>query len=185
MLFLKKFQNHKKTSSEPSEFQLQITKQLTDVEELLQKSIKRQRKVESTIDSMSELIEEHTDSFLIQSQIQSRESFLIQTLIEQDEYLYRLSSIMKQGSTTSNWIEQIHSMQSITHQKLRTVNLHVISDEQVLIDFQIHEVIDIFPTYNISNKNKVYQIITPGYLYQGTILKKATIIAYKYEEKHK
>lgn len=186
MLFFKKRSNiPTKPNIEPTDVQLQILRQLSTVEEMLQKSLKRQRKVESAVDSINEMIEEHTDSFLTQEGIISKESVLIAVLMEQDEYLYRLARLTPQSSISTTFVEQIESIRQIAQQKLKPFNFFVISDTHVPIDYQVHEIIDVMPTENINNKDTVYQIVTPGYTHNGKLIKKATIIAYKYEEGNK
>lgn len=176
MLFFKK--------TKPTEVQPIITNQFSDLEKTLQTLIKRQRKMESTLDSINEVIEDHAESFLTQEQLTNNERTLIQIFMEQDEYIYRLSQLMQESTSSSNWTEQLNSIQLHSQQKLKKFGFRVILETQVTIDFYIHEIIDVFPTKNPEQKDKVYKIVTPGYIYGEKLLKKATIIAYKYEEEN-
>ena len=57
--------------------------------------------------------------------------------------------------------------------------LQLFGTEGDLIDGSYHQVLEALDTDEAKNRSKIAKIHEPGMLYQGKIIKKATITAYK------
>ncbi|MFA9466248.1 MAG: hypothetical protein ACERKN_18430 [Velocimicrobium sp.] len=151
--------------------------------ENMQKMLQKQRKNDSVMESVFETIEEHADAFTLYETTKSNEKMLTGYIMEYDETLFQMGRMMKQaGAEMAEWAQQIEDMRKQVSNRMKTMDLIRIDDSNVPVDFKVHEIVSVERTIQFELQGMVHDIIVPGWIYKGEVLKKAKIIAYKLQE---
>lgn len=157
--------------------------QWTAVQDNIQKLLSRQRKSEIVTESLLEMIEEHTNAFLSQDRIKSNEKSLAEYILKYDESLHHMERMLRKSEgEASEWAKQLNTSRQQLCDRMKEIEVSIIKDSGVPVDFRIHEIVSIQYTTQSEKRDKVCEIIVPGLSYQKEVLRKAKITAYKYQE---
>jgi molecular chaperone GrpE (heat shock protein) len=148
-----------------------------------QKMLSRQRKSESVIESIFEAIEEYKAVFQQQNMIKSNEKALAAFIRGYDESLQHMERMLiNSEGEDSEWVKQLHMMREQLCEGMAELELLIIKDCDIPVDFALHEVIGISYTDQAERNSRVCEIIAPGLYFQNEVQKKAKVIVYKYKE---
>lgn len=152
-------------------------------EESMHRLEARQKKCELAAENVQELIESHEEAFLSKEKIVSKEKLLAGCILNYEEALYQMARIIRQsGAAAPEWTKQLDILIKQQHNKIGELDLSIIGSSNAPVDFRLHEIVGIKETVHLENKDLICEVIVPGLIYQGEVLKKAKIIAYKLQE---
>lgn len=107
-----------------------------------------------------------------------REKSLLNLLMQTQDQLFALQKAAYDAGA-EEWIRQL----ALAERKLGAVRLpagfQVIADNQIPVDYGLHEVINLTETDDPALKHLVAEIYTCGYVYQGKVLRKARVSVYR------
>jgi len=110
-----------------------------------------------------------------------REKSLLDLLMQTQDQLFALQKAASDAGT-EEWIRQF----ALADRKLGAARLpagfQVIADNMIPVDYGLHEVINLTETDDPALKHFVAEIYTCGYVYQGKVLRKASISAFRLSE---
>lgn len=148
-----------------------------------QKLLTRQRKSETIMGNILETLEEYRAALEEQNIMRSKEKVLAGYINSYDGSLYQIERMLCEAEgEDSVWVKQLHGMREQLCDSLKGSELRIIKESNIPVDFTLHEVIGICDTEQIEKNNRVCKVITPGVSFQGEVLNKAKITAYKYKE---
>ncbi len=125
-----------------------------DSQEEEQENIRRQKRtMEQEKEKLLELI------FLYQQQMWSMKAFALEN--------------------GSPWLEQLSLSEKAVREKMRSCGIIPLGEPGETIDFDLHDVVKTVETEDEGLDRKVACVYRPGYLYQGTVGRKAQVAAYR------
>lgn len=168
--------------SRQSDKQEEQMKKLTEIEGVIRKVQTKQSKQEDVLEEIFDTIEEHGEAFDKQEAVRSREGNMLTLLIAYDEALGQAIKYTEKHEETKELSRQIADSMNRMKQSMQMVGIIKIDKTGIPIDYGIHELIEIEDTNDFQLKDKVSQIILPGWSLENKVVKKANVIAYKYRE---
>ncbi len=158
------------------------------MEELLQTHQKKQDNVTDAVEDLldewsdrNQIAEEYKEQLMEEKQHNQHFLSLIQLLLVQNQLLQKevIKIYAKDYQQQEAWKQQLELFEQQTQKAMAQCQLQLFGTEGDLIDGSYHQVLEALDTDEAKNRSKIAKIHEPGMLYQGKIIKKATITAYK------
>ena len=83
------------------------------------------------------------------------------------------------GRENPEWNRQLEMMEYILNQKRMKACLQVIEQDNVPVDYSLHEITGIVETHDEKQHGIISEILSPGYIYHGEVIKKALVSVYR------
>lgn len=158
------------------------------VEELLQTQQKKQENLTDAVEDLldewdegNQLAEEYKEQLKKEKQQNQQVLSLVQVLIVQNQLLQKeIQKIYEKDSEHQNaWKQQLELLEQQTQKAMSECELQLFGEEGQLVDGAYHQVLEAVDTNESEKHARIAKIHEPGVLYQGKIIKKATVTAYK------
>lgn len=114
------------------------------------------------------------------TQLQQSEKQLLELLEAYQEHFFRLERYAKTNDPAL--ASQLALMAQGTGHCRQLCGIRLIDTEGATVDYDLHEVIEVLPAPSPTQDKTVADIYRPGYLYKGTVKKKAQVAAYRLEK---
>ncbi|MDF2907868.1 MAG: hypothetical protein K0R34_3189 [Herbinix sp.] len=187
--FISKFKKKSKTSimqlilDQFQRLEMRQEEQENLQREDIQKLLARQRKSETIMDNILEILDEYRIALEAQNSMRNKEKVLVGYINSYDESMQQVERMLSEAEgEDSVWVKQLQLMREQLCDSMKGAELRIIKDCDISVDFTLHEVIGISDTKLREKNNRVCKVVTPGVSYQGEVLNKAKIIAYQYKE---
>lgn len=156
--------------------------QWNEAMEMMQKILQKQKKQDSVIEGIYETIEEHTDAFSEYKEKKSKEDKLLAFIMEYDEGMYQMRKMLQVAKVEeTGWESSVEQIRKQLKAKVLEVGLVCMDETGERVNYQLQELVGVVPTNQQELHGIIQEIIVPGWIYQGELLKKAKVMAYKYE----
>ena len=174
-----------KAQMEQLQEQLQQQKawQEAEIVPQLKKVQVRQVKQENLLEDIFEVIEEHGEAFEKKEEIRGKEQQLAKQLMEYDELISDVLRIFGEHEEMAETKNVMSALMEKKYLELQHLNLRKVGQTGDLLDYKVHDIAGVTVTTDMRLKDRVCQVITAGWSYEGVLQKKAKVTAYKYEEK--
>lgn len=170
-----------------ADMQQQLTQQLREAEEENAKTIRRQSgSLEDVLEELQRQGEEKDEISERIRELKERESALAGLcclLMGQNEMI--MSRLLKEGAlpedVRSGWLRQAQMMDQESETLKRQCTIQTLGRCGEKVDYDCHEILTVLPTATEEQQGTVAQVFARGYTYQGHVLQKAKVAAYRYE----
>lgn len=132
--------------------------------------------LEDLIESLEEIRESPQSNIPPRTESQKREEILLQLLASYQEQLFHIQSLL---SKNPDWTEQLAMIERKLRQDRQRAGIGIISETDIPVDYEMHDVISVIHTDDMSKDKMVSDIFTCGYTYYGKVLKKAKVSAWR------
>ena len=129
--------------------------------------------VENMLDEWEEKKEQ--DREIAKTQMETRK--LLDILISYHDQFFVFRKTL--GNDSPAWKNQLDMMEIILSQKRTLAGLQVIEQDNVPVDYALHEITGTAETHDKKQHGLISEILSPGYCYHGEILKKALVTVYR------
>lgn len=110
-----------------------------------------------------------------QSLEQEREK-LLQMLGTYQEQLWNMKTYAEKND--SAWHQQLLLVEKVVQEKMVFSGITAIDRTDCVVNYELHEVIELIDTEDMNRDRTVAVVYRPGYLYRGEVRKKAQVAAY-------
>lgn len=158
------------------------------MEELIQTQQKKQENLTDAVEDLldeweegNQLVEEYKEQLTKEKQQSQQFLSLVQVLVAQNQLLQKeIQKIYEKDSEQQNaWKQQLELFEQQKQKAMSECELQLFGEEGQLVDGSYHQVLEAVDTNETEKHARIAKIHEPGILYQGKIIKKATVTAYK------
>lgn len=158
------------------------------MEELIQTQQKKQENLTDAVEDLldeweegNQLVEEYKEQLTKEKQQSQQFLSLVQVLVAQNQLLQKeIQKIYEKDSEQQNaWKQQLELFKQQKQKAMSECELQLFGEEGQLVDGSYHQVLEAVDTNETEKHARIAKIHEPGILYQGKIIKKATVTAYK------
>lgn len=114
-----------------------------------------------------------------QSLEQEREK-LLQMLGTYQEQLWNMKTYAEKND--SAWHQQLLLVEKVVQEKMVFSGITAIDRTDCVVNYELHEVIELIDTEDMNRDRTVAVIYKPGYLYRGEVRKKAQVAVYHLQQ---
>lgn len=129
------------------------------------------------LEDFLELLEEtKEDTEHIKKQEEERESLLGLITVYQEHFwnMRRYARI-----NDDRWYQQLLLVAQKMQEQMHSCGIAVIEEEGGMVNYELHEVIEVKDTDDINKDRMIAAVYRPGYLYQGKVRQKASVSVYR------
>lgn len=161
---------------------------IAHMEELLQVQQKKQENVSNAVEDLldewserNELAEEYKEQLENREECTKQFLSLVQLLLLQNRLLQNeIEKIYSQNDTgLQAWKQQAELLEQQTQNAMSQCQIQLFGAEGQAVDGACHQVLEAIDTDDPTKHSRIAKVHEPGILYQGNVLKKATVTAYK------
>ena len=157
------------------------------IEELLQIHQKKQDNVTDAVEDLldewndhNQIAEEYKKQLMEEKEHNQQFLSLIHLLITQNQLLQKeITKYTKENQQQEAWKQQLELFEQQTQKVMAQCQLQLFGSFGDLVDGSYHQVLEALDTDDATMHSRIAKIHESGILYQGKIIKKATITAYK------
>lgn len=158
------------------------------MEELLQIQQKKQDNVSNAVEDLldewserNQLAEEYKEQLAAGEQRTQQFLSLVQLLLLQNRLLQNeIEKMYSRNDAGQNaWKQQTELFEQQTWKALSECQIQLFGEEDQLIDGSCHQVLEAIDTDDPTKHSRIAKVHEQGILYQGNVIKKATVTAYK------
>ena len=155
------------------QFEKQTQNSRQNIQEILSGISRHDMAVENMLDEWEEMKEQ--DQELAEAKIETQK--LIETLSTYHDQFFILRKTL--GNDHPAWKSQLDMMEIILSQKRTPTGLEVIEQDNIPVDYALHEITGTVETHNEKQHGFIAEVLSPGYCYHGKIRKKALVTVYR------
>ena len=129
------------------------------------------------LEDFLELLEEtKEDTEHIKKQEEERESLLGLITVYQEHFwnMRRYARI-----NDDRWYQQLLLVAQKMQEQMHSCGIAVIEEEGGMVNYELHEAIEVKDTDDINKDRMIAAVYRPGYLYQGKVRQKASVSVYR------
>lgn len=161
---------------------------IAHMEELLQVQQKKQENVSNAVEDLldewserNELAEEYKEQLENREECTKQFLSLVQLLLLQNRLLQNeIEKMYSQNDTgLQAWKQQAELLEQQTQNAMSQCQIQLFGAEGQAVDGACHQVLEAIDTDDPTKHSRIAKVHEPGILYQGNVLKKATVTAYK------
>lgn len=161
---------------------------IAHMEELLQVQQKKQENVSNAVEDLldewserNELAEEYKEQLENREECTKQFLSLVQLLLLQNRLLQNeIERMYSQNDTgLQAWKQQAELLEQQTRNAMSQCQIQLFGAEGQAVDGACHQVLEAIDTDDPTKHSRIAKVHEPGILYQGNVLKKATVTAYK------
>ena len=161
---------------------------ISHMEELLQVQQKKQENVSNAVEDLldewserNELAEEYKEQLENREECTKQFLSLVQLLLLQNRLLQNeIERMYSQNDTgLQAWKQQAELLEQQTRNAMSQCQIQLFGAEGQAVDGACHQVLEAIDTDDPTKHSRIAKVHEPGILYQGNVIKKATVTAYK------
>lgn len=161
---------------------------IAHMEELLQVQQKKQENVSNAVEDLldewserNELAEEYKEQLENREECTKQFLSLVQLLLLQNRLLQNeIEKMYSQNDTgLQAWKQQAELLEQQTQNAMSQCQIQLFGAEGQAVDGACHQVLEAIDTDDPTKHSRIAKVHEPGILYQGNVIKKATVTAYK------
>ena len=161
---------------------------IAHMEELLQVQQKKQENVSNAVEDLldewserNELAEEYKEQLEYREECTKQFLSLVQLLLLQNRLLQNeIERMYSQNDTgLQAWKQQAELLEQQTRNAMSQCQIQLFGAEGQAVDGACHQVLEAIDTDDPTKHSRIAKVHEPGILYQGNVIKKATVTAYK------
>lgn len=161
---------------------------IAHMEELLQVQQKKQENVSNAVEDLldewserNELAEEYKEQLENREECTKQFLSLVQLLLLQNRLLQNeIEKMYSQNDTgLQAWKQQAELLEQQTRNAMSQCQIQLFGAEGQAVDGACHQVLEAIDTDDPTKHSRIAKVHEPGSLYQGNVIKKATVTAYK------
>ena len=161
---------------------------IAHMEELLQVQQKKQENVSNAVEDLldewserNELAEEYKEQLENREECTKQFLSLVQLLLLQNRLLQNeIERMYSQNDTgLQAWKQQAELLEQQTRNAMSQCQIQLFGAEGQAVDGACHQVLEAIDTDDPTKHSRIAKVHEPGILYQGNVIKKATVTAYK------
>lgn len=161
---------------------------IAHMEELLQVQQKKQENVSNAVEDLldewserNELAEEYKEQLENREECTKQFLSLVQLLLLQNRLLQNeIEKMYSQNDTgLQAWKQQAELLEQQTRNAMSQCQIQLFGAEGQAVDGACHQVLEAIDTDDPTKHSRIAKVHEPGILYQGNVIKKATVTAYK------
>ena len=161
---------------------------IAHMEELLQVQQKKQENVSNAVEDLldewserNELAEEYKEQLENREECTKQFLSLVQLLLLQNRLLQNeIERMYSQNDTgLQAWKQQAELLEQQTQNAMSQCQIQLFGAEGQAVDGACHQVLEAIDTDDPTKHSRIAKVHEPGILYQGNVIKKATVTAYK------
>lgn len=104
--------------------------------------------------------------------------------MEKNDQLFQLKSQLSGPAELSQearegWSRQFEMMEQMSQKSMSECQLSVFGQEGEAVDYDLVEVLHVVDTEDVEKKGRIYKVNSLGYMFEGKVLKKAVVEAYR------
>lgn len=158
------------------------------MEELLQIQQKKQENVSNAVEDLldewserNELAEEYKERLKVSEERTQHFLSLVQLLLLQNRLLQNeIEKMYSKNDTEQNaWKQQAELFEQQRWKAMSECQLQLFGEEGQQIDGSYHQVLEAIDINDPTQHSRIAKVHEPGILYQGNVIKKAIVTAYK------
>ena len=133
-------------------------------------------------DLLDEWEEKVSDEKNVKEQFQEyehREQQFLKLFETYQEQFWNIKHFAGKDKDTDAWAAQISLMEKNLEHYQKLCGISIIGQCGIEVDYDLHEVLEAIDTNDPSKDKKIADIYRCGYLYQGKVMKKAQVSAYR------
>ena len=133
-------------------------------------------------DLLDEWEEKVSDEKNVKEQFQEyehREQQFLKLFETYQEQFWNIKHFAGKDKDTDDWAAQISLMEKNLEHYQKLCGISIIGQCGIEVDYDLHEVLEAIDTNDPSKDKKIADIYRCGYLYQGKVMKKAQVSAYR------
>ena len=144
-----------------------------DYQEILSGINRHDMAIENMLDEWEEMKEQNQE--IAKSRMENQK--LIDTLSAYHDQFFVLRKTL--GDDHPAWKSQLDMMETILSQKRTPVGLEVIEQDNIPVDYALHEITGTVETHDENRHGLIAEVLSPGYCYHGKVRKKALVTVYR------
>ncbi|HAX52810.1 nucleotide exchange factor GrpE [Muricomes intestini] len=151
-------------------------------QENYQTLLTRQRKSEVVIENILEVLDEYKTILEEQNSARSKEKVLVGYISAYDGSLHQLERMFRNiEGKEGEWVKQLEGIKKQLRDNMEKSELKIIKEQDITVDFNLHEVVGICDTEQKEKDGQVCEVIIPGMIFEGNVVNKAKVTAYQYK----
>lgn len=104
--------------------------------------------------------------------------------MEKNDQLFQLKGQLSGSAELSQeakegWSRQFEMMEQMSQKSMSECQLSVFGQEGEAVDYDLVEVLHVVDTEDVEKKGRIYKVNSQGYMFEGKVLKKAVVEAYR------
>ena len=133
--------------------------------------------IENLLDVIEEEQERNRSGKLLERERKEEQDRLLSLVSVYQEQFWQMKRFFEERN--ESWAQQFALMEEELNQSMDRCGITPVDRTGVMVDYELHEVVQAVDTNDTARDRRVAEILSPGYLYQGKVRKKAKASVYR------